>query len=252
MSEELVEKFRDSLSNCDYLTALQCANQYESATGRVIDCSDDEKYPCLFWWAWASHDNEATRGVFDVIERGGGVTVKSATRLHNNRTAMTLAMVDRRGSDVWLAPLLATPRLRPAWSMRQPRRVPLHEFLLNLSFVHGTWSCAVERLALELLAQTSIELITAEFNACVHFAVCLDFMMLGAELMRRKPSSYAWFPRYTNATIWIKIHANWRSYYADLVPALRQSLDISPHAHNAMPTPLLELIARFVRGPFEL
>jgi hypothetical protein len=131
--------------------------------------------------------------------------------------------------------------------------------------VVASWTLSAERLALNILHQTSLAT-PQEFLYCLDLAVRLGFQNLGAELMRRNAScDMSWFPRTiieSNAlahavkTQWLEIHAECRSYFADLVPALRGSLDLANTAtasvYSTMPEPLIQLIAKFVRGPFEL
>jgi hypothetical protein len=53
--------------------------------------------------------------------------------------------------------------------------------------------------------------------------------------------------RVKDRSAWMQLFEANRSYYTELVPTLQLSLETI-----VIPKPLLELVARFVRGPFQL
>jgi hypothetical protein len=239
----------------------------------------------LFKWVETEAVGDAMWALFRVIERGGGVTVSAATQLHRigmhydytplMANALTLA-VRCRTLDGCLGALLATPHLRAAWSVRNQRGlVPLHEFLLWKFYDRVIdLSREDETVALQMLQQTSIKSLTRETTeppmsalesayrdnvGCLELAYRLGCVDLVTELMRRGVAGIDTYLTYAAARgpkdapgAWMAIHTANRSYFQGIVPALLASLQHIVPAPGAVPKPLLELIAQFVRGPFEL
>jgi hypothetical protein len=266
MDEDLVVCFRDALFSRNYDEALRCANNYEKATGHVIDCSEASNYPYLCVWASAAKVTGRVGAVFDVIARGGGVTVASATLPQTTVggivNAMTLA-ARSPARDVYLDSLVATSSLRPVWGFSNNGRVPLSQFLFHTWCSPGVTTVHTEALALKMLACTPIECLVSKDNVAFNalkMAFRLRMVDLVAELLRRGVSDSDQLTHFlgeheltdTERSAWWKVYIANHTYFTDIVPTLEMSFDTIVPPPHAMPKPILDLIARFLRGPFEL
>jgi hypothetical protein len=111
---------------------------------------------------------------------------------------------------------------------------------------------STESTALQVLHQTPIEGLET-FPGCLEFAIKRGLDNLAAELLRRNVADMAQFPNYvqqyqvSEPAKWMRLYKDNRTYFGDLVPTLQGSFKTI-----VMPKPLLEIVAQFVRGPFQL
>jgi hypothetical protein len=263
----MVDYFYNALRGGLYLEALLNANDYERENGHVIDCRHKAGVPHLFLWAQGMRSDEPVSAVFDVIERGGGVTLDIATipfPIGPDRYANAMSLAARSAGRVqWIDSLLKTPPLRAAWGVRDHSGlVPLHEFLKSMPepFMRLGGDETAESAALQMLDQTPIESLVAQKAAlgCLQLAVRLRLVHLVVELLRRNVPDLASFPTYLgwmtqqDRAKWEHLYAENRFYHADILPILQSALDNSVSAPDGVPKPLVALIAQFVRGPFQL
>jgi hypothetical protein len=256
--------FRRALEHDRPEEALKQAANYEKMTGTVIDCSDDNVYPYLFRWASCASTSPSLVELYNLIRRGGGVTLQIATRPHHQSAYIgfwsTAIFVAARslGEGTWLIPMLATQCLRPAWGRPEKGWVPLQAFLLNMITTNSPTVLGSESVALQMLDQTPIEALlpyagsedTPPLPGCLEMAVRLGMRALAIELMRRNIGDLPHCLSYvhnTERSKWSDLYEANRSYYTELVPTLQLCFQTI-----VMPKPLIELVAQFVRGPFQL
>jgi hypothetical protein len=301
MGEQLVMTFRLELCAGEYDRALDIAREYEATTGHVIDCREpvgndvlEKGFRYLFQWSRSNRSSEAISDVFDMIERGGGVTLEGATvpeRLGSGSFVNVMTMAARScGSSLWVAPLLATPFLRPGWSVRDINSglVPINEFLKHTLY-GGCVRSDSERVALQMLSQTPIECLAPPMHpppekkgdrgadsplaphrtdshdwsrvSSLDMALRLELGELVLDLMRRNVGDLLRFPDYVSAVIpantfidrkWRDLFDANRSYYTDLVPALQSCFAPFVPPPATFPKAILEIVAQFVRGPFQM
>jgi hypothetical protein len=171
--------------------------------------------------------------------------------------AMSLA-ASSRGRPDWVAALLSAPQLRGAWGIPDhDDRVALEVFLSSAVFEPPSQT---EWIALQVLDVTPIECLRVPKSMSpLRTALRLGQDNLVAELIRRNVYDIDQFPTYvsrdllnTDSPKWMDIfHAN-RSYFNDILPALKIALENIVPAPHTLPEPLLHIIAQFVRGPFQL
>jgi hypothetical protein len=121
MAESLIVDFRRALEDDHPEEALIHATNYERTIGTVIDCSDDNIYPYMFRWASCNRVCPALGELYDLIRRGGGVTLAIATRPHSSyigfveRHLCRVTFVGRGGlADPDASHPMLTPRLGTA------------------------------------------------------------------------------------------------------------------------------------------